>query len=192
MPSWTIHSLFCLYRDLLDSHVLRQQSCILHFHTVCISPAHCVADSKLYKQTSRFPKTKKFRAVSRIFFHPQYHGIADRRCFISISWNLPLLFHSCERIIFFFLISFSSDCAWVSVRAAVTVTHSYLGLATCLNICTSTFQLLMINWVIDLLPQAVCSRIKMNSSFTVDLESWEPLWLPLSTMHFYCRASQST
>lgn len=117
MPSWTIHSLFCLeskYCDLLDSEVLHQQSCILHFHAVCISPAHCVPDSKLYKQTSRFPKTKKFRAVSGIFFHPRYHGIADRRCFISISRNLPLLFHSCERIIFFSDFFFKWLCLSVS------------------------------------------------------------------------------
>lgn len=132
-------------------------------------------------------------AVSGIFFHPQYHGVADKRCFISISWNLPFLFHFLWKNLFFFLLIFFfkwlclCECQW---HAAMTVTHSYLGLATCLNICTSTFQLLMINWVIDLLPQAVCSRIKMNSSSTMDLESWEPLRdrLPLSTMYFYCRA----
>jgi len=82
-------------------------------------------------------------------------------------------------------------CQW---HAAMTVTHSRWGLATCLNICTRAFQLLVINWLLDLLPQAECSRIKMNSSFIMDLESWEPLQdtLPLSTVRFYCRASQPT
>lgn len=55
--------------------------------------------------------------------------------------------------------------------AATTVTHSYLSVATCLNICARAFQLLMINWLLDLLPQAECSRMKMNSSFTIDLEN---------------------
>lgn len=145
-----------------------------HIFMLFVALQHSVHESKLQKLVIPLPNSKTLRAVSGFLFSSQYHGMAESRCFVVISWNLwfSVSLHLKES---FCLISFSSDCAWVSGHAAMTVTHSYLGLATCLNICTRAFQLLMINWLLDLFPQAECSRIKMNSSSTLDLESWEPL-----------------
>lgn len=175
---------------------LHQQFYVLHFHAVHVQS---VPERKLWKLVTPLPNSKTFRAVSGVFFSSQYHGIVDSRCFVFISRNLWFSV-SVHLKASFCLISFTSGPAWVLV-AAVTVTHSYLRVATCLNICARAFQLLMINWLLDLLPQAECSRMKMDSSFTIDLENhfrmYRP-WVPCdsvaehSSLHKASRALWST
>lgn len=155
---------------------LHQQFYVLLFHAVHVQS---VPERKLRK----LPKSKTCEGCFLQFS-------VDSRCFVFVSRNLWFSV-SVHLKASFCLISFSSECVWVLV-AAMTVTYSYLRVATCLNICARAFQLLMINWLLDLLPQAECLRMKMNSSFTIDLGNWEPLQdvPPLSTMWFCSRASQ--
>lgn len=96
--------------DLLDSMFLHQQLYVLHFH----SPAQSVHESKRQKLAIPLSNSKTFRAVSGIFFSSRYQGRADSRCFVFIFWKLwfSVSVYLKEQ---FCLISFSSDCAWVSV-----------------------------------------------------------------------------
>lgn len=162
-----------------DWMFFHQQFYVLHFHAVHVQS---VPEWKLWKLATPLPNSKIFRGVSDVLFSSQYHGIVDSRCFGFVSRNLWLSVpvHLKASLC---LISFSSECAWVLV-AAMAVTPSYLRVATCLNIHARAFKLLMIYWWLDLLPQAECSGMKINSSFTIDLENWELLLdvPPLSTM----------
>lgn len=88
--NWKRYSLPYLdwYCELLDSAFLPQHLYILHFHAVSSSPARSVHERKLQNLAILLPNSKTFRAVSGIFSSSQYHGMADSRCFVFVSWNL--------------------------------------------------------------------------------------------------------
>lgn len=117
-----------------DWMFLHQQFYVLHFHAVHIQS---VPERKLWKLATPLPNSKMFRAVSSILSSSRYHGIVDSRCFVFIS-RILWFSVSVHLKASFCLISFSSECAWVLV-AAMTVTPSYLRVATCLNICDKGF-----------------------------------------------------